>query len=290
VYVDGDRNYVSKSEKHDWGDPILSDIFFNNILQESVSARSWKKMIPSASALSYFSDPTQSNIVSDKRSIMVDALTKKWWAECTDGEAIRNRNATLNYLVEDYIINHGIKDQPLKWMSLGCGTALPVIKSAVNLGIEPSLILVDKDIDALEQTEILANRLAFNGDIVKFSDINIFNENDMNRLSEKLDAKPKIIDLMGIFEYTGDNIRVNPAKFLRNSYNLLDTDGIMIFGQMLDTRPNLDFALGVVGWPFIHVRSINDLKKIILDAGIDLSKVELFLPSDNVYSVIKIRK
>ncbi len=290
VYVDGQGNYVNKNEKRDWGDPILSDIFFNDILQGSISAISWKKMIPSANALSYFSDPTQPTIISEQGLIAVDDLTKKWWTECTDGEAIRNRNATLNYLVEDYIINNELDDKPLDWMSLGCGTALPVIKSAVNLGIEPNLILVDKDIDALEQTETLAKQLFFNGNIMKFSDINIFSENDMNRLSEVLNFKPKIIDLMGIFEYTGDNIRVNPSKFLRNSYSLLDDGGMMIFGQMLDTRPNLDFALGVVGWPFIHVRSINDLKQIILDAGIDLSKAELFLPNDNVYSVVKIKK
>lgn len=115
----------------------------------------------------------------------------------------------------------------------------------------------------------------------------------MQRLKEELEAKdelPEVIDMMGIFEYTGDNLGVDPVKFLETCYSFLKPGGRLVFGQMRTDRPVGDFTMGVVGWPFVHTRTLNEFMDVIVKAGIPVETVSLFLPADGVYTVGAIDK
>jgi hypothetical protein len=102
--------------------------------------------------------------------------------------------------------------------------------------------------------------------------------------------RPRLIDMMGIFEYTGNNLNIDSAGFLGAAYGLLAPGGRLLVGQMRTDRPNPDFTLGVVAWPHIETRTPDELMGIVAKAGINLGNVEMFLPDDNVYTVLCIDK
>ena len=107
-----------------------------------------------------------------------------------------------------------------------------------------------------------------------------------------------VIDILGFFEYIPKDNWVykrtlrfpGASKFLKEAYGLLKPGGVLIFGNMRDTHPQLDFTLHIVQWPLIIPRTIQEIETIIEEAEIDFKNVEFYSIDDGVYSVIKITK
>ena len=296
AYVD-DSN--EQTEKKVWGDPVSTNIHFGFTLQ-SPGLRVWREeLIPSATALACLADPDLSTTVTSPKTgeqYEIDEESRKWWALCTDAVAIRSRATVMAELVKEFANGqtgeYGEKVQTFNWMSIACGTALPTMKAAVHSEIQPSVTLIDYDRTAMAATEQLAAEIGFEGDITK-RPMNIFSPDKMAKLKHELEAKgelPELVDMMGIFEYTGNNLGVDPVPFLRSGYDLVAPGGTLIFGQMRDDRPVEDFTMGVVGWPYVEQRSPKELMSMITDAGIDPKSVRMFMPSDGVYTVVAIDK
>lgn len=291
AYVDAEGNPATKSA-NEWGDPVASAKCFREVVSDALLA--WRSKIPSAKALGDLSDPFYSDTILDKddREWPFDDVAKHWLAGCTDGRAIRNRGTVMAELVKTYIHEMHQEGQNPKWMSVACGTALPSMKAAVHAGISPDLYLVDWDHSAMDATEKLAGEVGFQGRIEK-KPLNIFNPHDLAALRGSLGSngeRPRILDLMGIFEYTGEHIGMDPAVFLRANYDMLHPGGVLVFGQMRKDRPLQDFTMGVVGWPYIVMRSPKEVMEIIKAAGISPGSAKLYLPDDNVYTICAIRK
>lgn len=291
VYFDEHGN---KLDKKGWGDPVSRNEFFNNILK-SPAINAWRSKIPSANALADLSDPINKDFVVDNRgnTFEVDDTAHKWLTLCTDARAIRSRGSVMASVVKEFIDQQKLtsgceKVQSLKWMSIACGTALPAMKAALHAGIKPEMLLVDLDSKALEATKALADEIGFAGEMSQRSDVNIFVPEEMAGLRQELGSngeRPMLIDLMGIFEYTGNNLGVDPVQFLRSVYDMLHPGGRLVFGQMRDDRPVADFTMGVVSWPYVEMRSPKEFMQIIEAAGIPVKATKLYLPSDNVYTV-----
>lgn len=296
VYVNLDN---TQQNKKGWGDPISRDIFFD-ITINSVALNAWRSKIPSSQALVDISDPLSIQYITDKRGsqVPIDEEARKWLSLCTDAIAIRSRATIMAELVSEYVNNN--KQPNYRWLSVACGTALPAMQGAMRANIKPELYLADFDVKALENTEKLAKEIGFDGKIKRPSrdlngkdTINIFNIDDMSKLKDYLinnGGQPSLIDLMGIFEYTGDNLGVNSSKFLKSCYDILRPGGRLIFGQMRDDRNVPDFVTGVVGWPYVEMRSINQFMTVIKEAGILPDQTNLYLPKDGVYMVGVITK
>lgn len=286
AYIDSD-GVTAEKNRHVWGDPVTNDKFFRNL--DSPALNAWQRLIPSAEALRILSDPvTVSAINVGNESVAVDDTARLWLAASTDALSIRNRGSVLAPLVKEFIGKAGsVNGSDLKWMSVACGTALPSMKAAINAGVSPHLILADVDETALRATHELGQQIGYDG-ILSQHRINIFHPGHMARLRKYLGdngGRPKLIDLMGIFEYAGEHTGVNPAEFLRSIYDMLHPGGRMIFGQMLKDRPLPDFTMGVVGWPFIEMRNPPEVMQIVREARIPVSEVELYFPSDGVNMV-----
>lgn len=283
-----------EQEKRGWGDPVSRSNFFNNILK-SPAINAWRSKIPSANALADLSDPKSKTQVTDNRGNIVemDETAHKWLTLCTDAVAIRSRGSIMASVVKQFIdketLTSGSQDtQSLKWMSIACGTALPAMKAALHADIQPEMLLVDLDSKALQATRDLASEIGFEGEMSQRSDVNIFVPEEMAKLREELGEngdRPMLIDLMGIFEYTGNNLGVDPVQFLRSVYDMLHPGGRLVFGQMRDDRPVADFTMGVVSWPYVEMRSPKEFMEIIEAAGIPVKATTLYLPTDNVYTV-----
>lgn len=267
-------------DRVEWGDPVTSEALF----KKSPVLAEWHKDVPSARALTPLADPTS----------VEDPLARKWMTNCTDAIGIRSRAAVLAASAQAYIHDHPEKRNDMRWMSVACGTALPAMKAAMHADVTPSLTLLDLDRSAMETTQQLGQEIGFQGDIDQRR-ANIFNKAAMQRLKAQLtaggeDRRPDVMDLMGIFEYTGDNLGVDSAEFLESNYDLLKDGGRMIFGQMRTDRPNLDFTMGAVRWPYVETRTPDEVMSIIEKAGIPTSSVRIFLPTDGVYMVVTIDK
>jgi hypothetical protein len=71
---------------------------------------------------------------------------------------------------------------------------------------------------------------------------------------------------------------------------MLQPGGELVFGQMRDDRPLPDFTMGVLGWPYIVMRSPAEVMQIVQDAGIETRSAQLYVPDDGVYTVCSITK
>lgn len=292
AYVD--ESDVIQEAKQQWGDPVSYQKFFDQMIK-SLPGAAWQSKIPSASSLADLSDPLSLITIADNKGqyYPIDYITQQWLSLCTDAVSIRNRSSIMSSIVQDFVKNSRTNHEKLNWLSVACGTALPVIKASLALDIDPNLMLVDIDSRAMSETRKLAAEMGFKGTIDFTKRLNIFSKERMERLKKELDEGnklPTLLDLMGIFEYTGENLGINPATFLRSNYDLLENNGILIFGQMRDDRPLQDFTMGVIGWPYIHMRSPIDFMKIINEAKIPTDNTTIFLPNDGVYMVGVIQK
>lgn len=273
-----------------WGDPQTRQRFQEHL--GSAAYEAWLALVPHASSLAYLTDPLSAAHVSgdDGTFTDIDETLRTWWMACTDARGIRSRAIVMAHVLERYLsANVNIHT----WTSLACGTALPVIRASRDLGISPQMTLIDFDPTALAYAVQLGEQYCFAGEMTGVVG-NIF---DGTLLRSQ--PKSQIVDCMGIFEYIGDELNhhlgahgmcVDPSSFLREAYDLLESGGMLIFGQMLDTRPNPDFTLGVVGWPFIEMRSIDEVLRIVSDAGIGLGQCQVYLPDDGVYAVYAVEK
>ncbi|MEO6513887.1 MAG: hypothetical protein ABIR37_04350 [Candidatus Saccharimonadales bacterium] len=291
-----DTAYVTEegqeAHKDAWGDPESRERFFSSLNNKAISL--WQEqVIPSAKALAYLSDPNAFEVVESLDGAQqeeMDEATRKWFSLCTDAVGIRSRATILSEAVKNYIditVEEGSNPNELRWMSIACGTALPTIKAAVSAKVSPKMHLVDWNVDAMNDAYSLAEELDFKGEM-KQHRANIFEPRHMSLLKQKLESSgdlPDVIDMMGIFEYAGENINIDPAVFLRSCYDFLKPGGRLIFGQMRSDRPLPDFTMGVVSWPFIHMRSPSEIMNVVRDAGILPEQARLFLPKDDVYAV-----
>ena len=281
-----------EQDKQEWGDPSLTKGFFNALGSEALA--DWRELVPTASALRYLSDPTM-NTLTDRAGEVhpIDDTAHKWMSLSTDAVGIRARGTVLSELVKAYVQDHDLGEN-VNWMSVACGTALPTIQGALAAGIDhkTSLLLVDPDKNAMSSTVEIADELGFQGEIQQ-ERMNVFKPEKVADLKERLIAegkRPKLVDIMGILEYTGENLGVDSVEFLKMYYDILEPGGRLLLGQMREDRPRLDFTMGVVGWPYVQTRTINDLMGLLKEAGIPLDKAQVYLPKDGVYTVCCVDK
>lgn len=292
VYFDANGDEV---QKETWGDPYSGEIFFTALGSPAMNV--WRSLIPSAKALAYLSEPQDQWAIASKDGTLLETIdpeAKKWFTLCTDAIGIRSRATVMSKLIKGFADERAGDGDPVRWMSVASGTALPTIQAAIAADVDhkTKLLLVDLDRAAMEATKQLASEVGFDG-TVEQRRANVFDSNAMQRLRDELEAKdelPEVIDMMGIFEYTGVNLGVNPTEFLKSCYSFLKPGGRLVFGQMRTDRPVSDFTMGVVGWPFVHTRTPSEFMDVIVDAGIPAESVSLYLPTDGVYTIGAIDK
>lgn len=310
AYTDSDGNPQEKNRSF-WGDPVSSREFFEGeegLNDPALSA--WQTLVPRASALRYLADPfgVTAVIGANGQPVPATEKTRIWLAACTDARSIRSRGAGLSMLGQEYIglfRNRHHLDE-FSAMSVACGTALPTLQAMMVAGVPNTrLHLIDVDKRAMAETGTLAQEIGFTGQLDP-EQLNIFDPETMAALKARLtangiDNRPWFVDAMGIFEYTSEKLRpvgkeddpsllYDPVEFLRTVYDLVHPGGRLVFGQMRDDRPNPDFTMGVVRWPYVCMRSPKEVMEIIVKAGIDPSCVKLSLTPDGVYTLVAIDK
>ncbi len=165
---------------------------------------------------------------------------------------------------------------------------------------EPTVHLVDLDRRALQaararaSSQSLQRLRTFRANVLRTGGIR-FNGREPGGYS--------VVDAVGLLEYLQPDdwtyryhkvVRAGRAMagaitFLRNAYEFVRPGGMLIFGNMLDSHPELAFTLNVVQWPHIQPRSIDAIRDIVVRTGI-AGETEVHLPDDGVYAIYAVKR
>lgn len=125
----------------------------------------WFALMPTAAALDPLYDPTKELLPNG--SPMTSELAD-WLTNLADGRGIRSRAELVrNVMIEDAL---EVEVRPARWLSLACGAAQPIIKTAALLAESdvptPEMTLVDRDSRALRLAKGYAEEAGVGGQVV----------------------------------------------------------------------------------------------------------------------------
>jgi len=255
------------------------------------SIRAWRNLVPSALALYPLQNP---HIDTLPDGTPLNDTEREYFAFTTDAIALRSRAAVFAAIVNnDDSCNPGNN----RWLSLAGGAADPAVKAAKAANDMPELTLVDYDGRALGFAHDLAREAGVDDRLTLIKqDLFDFEGTTTALGGEGAYESFAVADILGFFEYLPDRMSDNPygmpitaEDFLAYAYRFVEPGGRVVFGNMLDTHPSLDFTTKVVSWPYIQPRSVDEVIAITRRAGIT-DPVKVYLPDDGVYSVVEIQK
>ncbi|MEG3613720.1 hypothetical protein [Isoptericola haloaureus] len=246
----------------------------------------WREHVPSARALWPLQNPDAPRLPFDHGALPSD---DDWtvWSHVSDAVGIRSRAAVMAALLRTRFVGHDWAS----WVSLAGGALLPVMSSAVALsvaGVDVDVELWDSDPEAMMLAETLAEKHELLGHFA-VRGANLYD------LAALADVGPRydMVDVLGFFEYLPTDLvpglRVPTAgDFLSAALSLAKPGGTLVLGNMLSSRPQLDFVTRLVQWPYIRPRSLDELLDVIRRAGVHDDQITLYLPDDGVYAVATI--
>ncbi len=205
-----------------------------------------------------------------------------------DSRAVRTRATIAMEMAFDHIENDPdfSNRNNLISASLACGAAGPVYNLVNHLKKQrhdfSKIILVDSDPMALATAVCLGRGQ------------NLDNKIDLqlkNLLFDPLTSfiEPNsvdIVDLLGLFEYLPTEYGL---ELLKKVKDIVRPGGLILFGNMLDERPQQKFFSNVVKWPTLQQRKISDVIDMIKLSDFDLKNLKIRIPSEGVYAIYGIK-
>lgn len=307
-YGDTSIDLERSRSRIDYGNPATQ-----KLIERIDGLEHWLESVPRASALAPIYDP-RLPLLENGNAISPELY--QWLCNIDDAIGIRSRAAVLGQLIEQEVARHDWSERPMEWASLACGAAQPVLKTAEHIqrftgGPAPNVTLVDFDTSALRLARSYADEYGV-ADSTKVVSRNLLAHHGiadhLDIVDEKEGGLPvasyDVVDAVGFFEYLKDEDspyvykgvvradrapRAGAVTFLKNAYELVRPGGVLLFGNMRDTHPQLQFTLNAVQWPHIRPRSIEQVRSVIAAAGID-DPVTVHTPTDNVYAVYALHK
>lgn len=207
---------------------------------------------------------------------------------CTDSLGIRSRKEEVRSEINRHV--DASDKTSFLMMSVGCGTALPMLEVVNDLkqkGKDAKLILLDQDPIALAAAEQLARDMELEDNI----DIHC------ERLFHGKGRQTKLLDLdtvlqgrkldvcedSGLREYLPDFLY---KDLTRQAWESLEDDGIMTTGNMNSNRPQPEFLHGLMGWPIpVQMRYIKDIAELHRVAGVPREASRLRVTQEGVYTL-----
>ena len=269
----------------DRGEELILDNPVSEWVYDSPGMREWRsELVPRAVALYPMQRPDIDQLPLSGGEI--DPVARSFFVDALDSIGIRTRAKIMTSIADRYI------EDGAKWVSLACGAAVPVL-DALQSGRRAEameLHLVDLDPTALDFAEELASERGVDQKhTLMRHELNLLRQLvKTDQLVDDLgEESADLVDALGIFEYFNQQ---TSTQFMKNAFRLVKPGGALIAANMLLDRPELDFNQRGIGWPKIFPRSIDQLREIIVSAGLPLEQVTMSIPQDGVYVVIEIRK
>lgn len=280
----------------------------------------WRDLVPTAEALEYLTNPTAGRIIANRSgdAAIISPETALQLRFVDDAVAIRDRAVAMQDIVEAHLAELRESKKSVRWLSLASGTAEPAIaaaRAAQDLAeaegdtLDVSLTVADYDGKSLKYVKKNAEQYGFDGEVNTVLQ-NILTETLAEELAEATGSGEQydVVENMGFEEYLpqdGDELEAKKglglpqaSEFTRRAYDLVKPGGILISGNMVLDRPQLDFVFGIVDWPIINARSEESILRVYAEAGIldnPNAKVEMYrvrnkMTGANVYNIVKVTK
>lgn len=278
--------------------------------------KAWHALIPSAIALGHLTDPSLDRVFDiDGKSVVTTPETAAHLRHVDDAIGIRNRAVAMEAIAAEHL--GGLNKPKIEWLDLASGTAEPSIsaaqKASVEQGLDISLTVVDHDPVALGFVKEVAAKKRFGGKLTIVEDfitVPGFKDNLPNK------SGYDVVENLGFEEYLPERdmqdglgsdelgafkdikILPNASDFTRWAYDLVNSGGVLISGNMILDRPQRDFVFGIVNWPIINARSDESILRVYKRAGIlddPNARVEIFhvtdeLTNSRIYDIVKVMK
>ncbi len=276
-----------------WAAPSVEreDLALHNGASEwiyaSPSMRQWRThLVPRATALYVLQRPDSEHLLPGW--VSVDALCRTFVVDGLDGIGIRTRARMMQDAVAPRL-GAALAGGRGRWVSLACGAAVPVLDTLARTGLAGGeLVLVDIDTEALA----FAGDLAREQGLVEGEDFTLLHRNLVSGVVARAElvaelgaGSASVVDALGIFEYFSD---ASCVRLLRNAWDLLEPQGVLVVANMLDDRPELSLNQRGLGWPSIVPRSRERLVELVQRAGLPLARTTLSTAQDGVYAVVDV--
>ena len=210
---------------------------------------------------------------------------------CADGIGIRERMKLVNDAITEFAADEEVGHSPII-VSLGCGTALPMLELIKQLhehGKTPRVILIDQDPIALAAAQQMAEQRGLSGSI------ELHCRKLFNKIGKPLDLKeilsgrvPAVIENSGLGEYVPD---IPYRRLLREAYGALGAGGLLVNCSTNENRPHKNFLADAMGWPArVRRRSLSDMADMLDASKIPLDRTEARVTASGVYTGYFTRK
>ncbi len=280
------------ADKNNWG--------LRYIINSVPGFEYWLDTAATATTVDTLYDPENATMSNGEK---LGSHLSELMTNCADAKGIRSRAKILADLMSrDVVIDE-------KWLSLACGNAHPILNAAERSDASPRITLVDFSFDNLRFSQRVARERGMKSLIDKRLFRDLTYEKGFRKIQPlrqtfaplKLRQRPIFgvgklrksyydrIESCGFFEYLSPE---TAARFVKRSFELLAPGGRFIFNNISDQHPQRAFTEGVIQWPFIKFRGVDDMIEIIRMSGVELldNKVEVFEASDYVCLMYELRK
>lgn len=305
-----ERNEANSSEE--WNEFTRAWLHDENVAGLAL----WRDNVPSALALGYLANPWVGEAVTTKKGDVSDIISPETAAQLRfvdDAIAIRDRAVAMEEIAKTSIQARHNAGDAIQWLSLASGTAEPSIQAAKSAaedqGIHVDLTVTDYDSRALKFVAANAERLGFQGQ-TKTVKANILSPDIKHKLlSDSVGtAQFDVVENMGFEEYLpqqGDELGAfkgeglpQASEFTRTAWEMVKPGGVLISGNMILDRPQINFVFGIVDWPLINARSEKSILRVYKETGIlddPSAVVEMFRIRNeqtgaHVYNVVRVTK
>ncbi|MDA1337346.1 MAG: class I SAM-dependent methyltransferase family protein [bacterium] len=188
---------------------------------------------------------------------LVNKVDIFWQGLLDNTRSIRNRLLLVKEELTTLINAGGLNGTPVRVLSIGSGSARPVLEAIASLKGTPGteLLLVDQDESALQFSELLATELQVNHTKRKTG-------NFLRIARDCASFHPQIIEMVGLLDYLDDD---HCVFILKQVLKTLIPGGHLVTGNIV---PNLEsvFVTSGINWPMVY-RTPEELQDVLVLAG-----------------------
>lgn len=239
----------------------------------SPSFRAWSAYMPGGFATYSVHNPDHKHLVAGKK---VDYITKNFFRHSYDAIGLRSRAYAMSWFLQQHVR----PGTTLRWASIACGTGQPTYDAAQLFDVPTHFYLADLNQDALDFARKLAHSYGIASDMLTAAQLDLTDKKALDVFLKQ--ARPDIIEAMGLFEYLPDKDALALLKALRP---YVRTTSILVFTNMRPDHPHLHVHKRGMGWPGVIQRTPAQVLALLRDAGYDDYATTVMLPDDNVYGV-----
>ena len=203
-----------------------------------------------------------------------------WGKFISNSMALRNRLHLVRKTIAERAAEIAERKGEVNILSVGSGSARPVIEAVAMLGASPAvkIMMVDMDREAIQFSKRLATTYDVNHSNWVFG--NFFR---LERICK--DFHPDLIEVVGLLDYLD---RQRAVDLLTKTFSILNPDGYLITGNV---SPNIEvpFVTKTMMWPMIYRRP-KDLFDLLTQSGFKAENIKIMKEPLGIHMVAIARK